>query len=156
MRVLLLSPLPGYDPACGDVTYTESLLEHPPPGVHYDTYVDAFEKATLRELGTRRHVKHSLRSRDRSCRAAGLTAVAAVINRLRREHWLFWEPFRFFQVKPGAYDAVHLNVFNAGFFDLCCPLVVSNAGPARSLYTGARRYSACRVRVLESIDMWLA
>lgn len=155
MKVLLISPLPKLDPPCGDVTYTESLLETPPTGVEYETYADAIARGTLRELGTRDSVREARLRREGFASALLLTVVSNLINRIRTFRWIFWEPFRFFWVKPGEYDVIHLNVFSAGFVNLSCPLVVSNAGPVRSLYTGARGYSNIRVKVAECVEVVL-
>lgn len=149
MKILLISPLPGVDPACGDVTYTESLLASPPEGVQYETYTEAMQRGTLREHGNRKALQEAFASKEGILREIFLTAGAHLVNRLRKAHWLFWEPFRFFSVKPGEYDAIHLNVFSARFLNLPCPLVVSNAAPLRYLYMQARNQSASRVRWLE-------
>lgn len=60
MRVLLISPLPRLDPTCGDVTYTETLLSHPPEGVQFETYAQALESGALREHGNRRAIQSTL------------------------------------------------------------------------------------------------
>ena len=155
MKILLISPLPKIDPACGDITYTESLLENPPNGVQYETYADATARGTLRELGTGQAVREARRQGRGVVAAFVLAGFAHIINRLRAAHLLFWEPFRFFWIKPGEYDAVHLNVFSAAFPNLPCPLVISYAGPLRSLYTGARGYSLTRVKLMEMAEIFL-
>jgi glycosyltransferase involved in cell wall biosynthesis len=155
MKVLLISPLPGIDPACGDITYTESLLKNPPQGVEYETYADAIARGALREVGTRGAVREARRQGRGICGAFVLAGLVALINRLRAARWLFWEPFRLFWVRPGEYDAIHLNVFSAGFTNLSCPLIISNAGPLRSLYTGARGYSLFRVKWIERMEILL-
>ena len=53
MRVLLLSPLRGLDPACGDIVHTEALLASPPDGVQYETYAEALARGALIEHATR-------------------------------------------------------------------------------------------------------
>ncbi len=155
MKVLLVSPLPGIDPPCGDITYTESLLKDPPENVEYETYAEAIARGTLRELGTGASVREARRMGTGIIAALGLAGVTHLINRLRALRWLFWEPFRFFWVKPGEYEVIHLNVFNAAFTNLSCPLVVSYAGPLRSLYTGARGYSLDRVKRIERVEKLL-
>jgi phosphatidylinositol alpha-mannosyltransferase len=155
MKILLISPLPRIDPACGDITYTQSLLDNPPEGVEYETYADAIARGVLRELGTGEAVREARRQGRGIVGAFVLAALSNILNRLRAAHWLFWEPFRFFWVKPGEFDAIHLNVFSAGFPNLSCPLVISYAGPLRSLYTGARGYSLGRVKLMEIAEMLL-
>ena len=143
MKILLLSPIPRIDPACGDVVYTEMLLAHPPDGVQYETYADALKRGALIEHGRR----------DRFAAEPVLTAVSKIINIARKRRWLFWEPFRIFSVRPGEYDLVHVHVFNCGFRQIDCPLVFSNACPIRFLYTEARGYSKFRVRIVEAVEL---
>lgn len=146
MRVLLVSPLPGIDPACGDVIYTQMLLAHPPEGVVYETYSDALQRGVLVEHGRRK----------RFWREPFLTAACKIVNTTRSRRWLFWEPFRILTVKPGEYDLVHVHVFSCGFRNLDCPLVISNAAPLRFLYTGARGWSEARTALVEKIEVALA
>ena len=153
-RVLLISPLPGIDPPCGDVTYSEGLLAHPPAGVEYRTYVEALADGTLVERGRRGDL---LRSRGlRKPGAAGRILRERVINELRRRGLLFREPFRHFAVAPGVYDVVHCHVFSASFGDLDAALVTSNAAPIEDLYLGARRWSPRRVRLAALADKVVA
>ena len=156
MRVLLISPLPNLDPPCGDVTYTETLIAYPPDGVEYETYAEALARGTLREHGTGKALKAALRARTGIFHELLLTIVSKIINFLRKKRLLFWEPFRFFSVQPGEYNAIHLHVFSVRFFNLPCPLIVSNAAPQRFLYTQARKYSQRRTALLEAIDCGLA
>src|SRR3954466_6839957 len=102
MRVLLISFLPGIDPACGDVTYTQTLLARPPDGVEYETYADALERGTLVEHGRRGALGGGARA-DRGGGARGggepvLTLGNKAVNVLRKRRVLFWEPFRFFSI----------------------------------------------------------
>ena len=142
MRVLLISFLPGLDPPCGDVTYTQTLLRHPPAGVQYETYADALARGALLE--------HARRARFRQ--EPLLTAANKAVNVLRRRGVLFWEPFRFFSVRPGEYDLVHLHVFAARFLNLPCPLVVSGGAPQPDLYSDRRGYSKWRVSATGRVE----
>ena len=155
MRVLLISPLPHLDPPGGDVTYTQTLLAHPPDGVQYETYAQAMAGGTLQEHGNRRALKAWRASHINMGSELALTGISGAINSMRRAKWLFWEPFRFFSVVPGTYDLIHLNVFSARFLSLPCPVVVSNAIPLRYLYTEARAYSQRRVRAIEVAEQGL-
>ena len=56
LKVLLISNVSGLDPANGDLTYTQQLLDRPPPGVLFVTYDRAIDAGTLTELGTRGHL----------------------------------------------------------------------------------------------------
>lgn len=146
MRVLLISPLPKVDPACGDIVYTQTLLSHPPEGVEYVTYADAIRDGSL--------IEHGRRARLR--REPVLTAAAKAINVMRGRKWLFWEPFRYFSVRPGVFDAIHVHVFSCGFRQRDCPVVISNAASLRLLYRDARGWSPARVGVVERVERGLA
>ncbi len=145
MRVLLISPLADIDPPCGDITYTETLVANPPDGVVYETYADALRRGTL--------IEHA--RRDRLGKEPLLTATSKALNLLRKSKALFWEPFRWFSVQAGAYDLVHLHVFNARFLALPCPLVISSGAPQKDLYLDRRHYTPNRVRLLSAIDRGL-
>ena len=154
MKVLLVSPVATLDPAGGDVTYTETLVANPPPGVEYETYDVALARGALRERGVGRAIKALVKARDwkRLPGEIALTAVSKGVQQLRSRRWLYWEPFRFFEVKAGEYDLVHAHLFNARFEGLDCPLVVSCGGPLRHLYTDARLYTAARADALDRAD----
>jgi glycosyltransferase involved in cell wall biosynthesis len=152
-RVLLLSPLPGLDPPSGDVVYTQELLAHPPAGVDYETYAQALAAGRLIELGRRDEYSGS-RGWDR-VRAAARIGRESGINRLRRAGILFREPFRFFCVRPDAYDLVHCHVFSANFRSLDVPLVMSNASVIENVYR-ARGWSSSHIRLASGADAALA
>jgi len=156
MRVLLISPLRHLDPPCGDIVYTEALLAHPPEGVEYDSYADAIARGALVEHGNRLALNRAWESGRGRWRETFRTLAAKAVNLLRSWHLLFWEPFRIFSVRTGEYDLVHVHVFNCGFRDVDCPVVVSNALPVRFLYTEARGYSGLHVRALEGMEHLLA
>ena len=85
MKVLLISPVRGLDPPCGDITYTEELISNMCQGVDYVTYDQAIADGSLVEL-TRRNWRI----------APFLLILNKLINFLRKRQFLFWEPFRFF------------------------------------------------------------
>lgn len=153
-RVLLISPLPGVDPPNGDVTYTETLLRHPPEGVSYETYADALAAGRLREVGRRADFQRA----EGRARVSALSKVVQErgINHLRRRGILFREPFRHFIVTPGVYDLVHCHAFSASFAGLEAPLVMSNAITIEELYLQARRWSQAHVRLASWVDAALA
>ncbi len=152
MKVLLISPLPGIDPPCGDIVYTQTLLDHPPEDVQYETYDQAIDRGNLREHGDFRSLKRAAKTPLSLACELPLTAVQKGLNFSRGRHWLFWEPFRFFSVRPGIYDLIHVHVFSVRFFKHDCPIVMSNAAPLRYLYTEARGYSPARVNAIEQIE----
>ena len=124
LRVLLLSPLPGLDPPNGDVTYTSSILSNPPPSVRYVTYAEALERGELRERARRSSGANAL-----SPWLSGSTLREGFINRLRRREWLFREPFRFFEVKSGAFDLIHCHSYSVRLTGADVPLIVTNSAP---------------------------
>lgn len=146
MKVLLISPLRDLDPPCGDITYTELLLEHPPEGVEYETYADALARGALTEHVRREGLRHY----------PLLVLANKAVNMLRQRRLLFWEPYRFFSVKSGEYDLIHMHVFNARFLNLPCALVTGSGAPQRDLYLDRRHFSPRRVAVLEGIEKRLA
>ncbi len=154
LRVLLISPVPELDPPNGDVVYTQGLLKHPPPNVHYETYPEALAAGRLRELGRRNeYVEAAGRQR--------LWALARIgrersINALRRTGVLFREPFRHFSVQSGAYDLVHCHCFSASFPRLDVPLVVSNGNVIDDLYRGAWGWSERHIDLASRADAVLA
>lgn len=153
LRVLLLSPSPGVDVACGDVTYTEVLLADPPPGVVYTPYPTAVREGSLRELSSR-----SGRSGARTARWKGAwyLGVSAAANQIRRAGLVFREPIRVFEVEAGAFDLIHVHVFSTRFVGEHPPIVASAACPLRYLYRDAFGWPMWRVRTAEAFDAALA
>ncbi|RTL45785.1 MAG: glycosyltransferase [Candidatus Melainabacteria bacterium] len=151
MRVLLISPLKELDPPGGDVTYTELLLEDPPEGVVYDTYDDALRKGTLIEHG---RWSSAVRGPN-AFSELFLWCFLRFVDWCRQRRLLFWEPFRFFSVSPGAYDIVHLHMFGVRFVSLDCPLVVSNSVSHHFLYRDARNFSEIKLKLTEGMEILL-
>src|SRR5258708_2518429 len=108
LRVLLISPLRGLDPACGDIIYTETLLNDTPSGVQYETYADAVARGALIEHACRPAVYRAARMGKSLWQETWTTALAKCVNLLRGTRLLFWEPFRVFSVRPGEYDLIHV------------------------------------------------
>lgn len=149
-RVLLISPLPGLDPFCGDVVYTEGLLKNPPSDVVYETHDVALAAGRLREIGRRADVQGA-RGASRAI-AVARAAREKSINSLRGLGLMFREPFRHFAVLPGAYDLVHCHVYSASFRLAGIPLVISNANTIEDLYRGARQWSPRRLNLASRLD----
>lgn len=151
MRVLLISPLKELDPPGGDVTYTELLLQDPPEDVVYDTYDEALKKGTLIEHG---RWSSAVRGPN-AFSELFLWCFLRFVDWWRQKRLLFWEPFRFFSVKPGVYDIVHLHMFGVRFVALDCPLVVSNSVSHHFLYRDARNFSKTKLKLTEGIERLL-
>lgn len=150
LKVLLLSPLPGLDPMCGDVTYTTNLLANPPPGVSYTTYSDALMDGTLRELRLR-----GVGPRDGLSRIS-FAGFNSLINKLRQTGLLFREPTRLLSIRRGTYDLVHCHVFNVHWLERDCPVVLSNANPITWLYSDAFKWPLPRVRLASEAESLLS
>jgi glycosyltransferase involved in cell wall biosynthesis len=102
LRVLLFSPVGGRDPASGDISYTESLLSDPPPGVVYTTYAEALHRGWISVRGRRR----AAGSLDRA-----LLMVRILEAALRRLRIMFREPAWFVSIEPGRFELVHQHLF---------------------------------------------
>lgn len=152
MKVLLLGPVPSRDPGGGDTTYLQTLAAQPPQGVSYEPYDQALERGALVEHGTRESLARALSSRKNVLGEALTIAANKPLQALRSRRVLFNEPFRFYEVKAGEYDLIHMHIFSAHFNRLDCPLVTSSGGALRHLYIDERGYSLRRVRLLEQAD----
>jgi glycosyltransferase involved in cell wall biosynthesis len=145
MKVLLISPVRGLDPPCGDITYTEELISNMGQGIEYVTYDQAIADGSLVEL-TRRNWRV----------APLLLALNKFVNKLRQWRWLYWEPIRFFMVKPGIYDLVHVHLFPFKMLSHSSPILYSAGAPIRDLYRHTRKYSHTRENVMRMIEIGLS
>jgi glycosyltransferase involved in cell wall biosynthesis len=149
LRVLLMSPLPDVDPFCGDVVYTQGLLEQPPPGVTYVRYDEALASGELHEHGRRRNLEAtgtwSTRLADHVC-----VVREHALNRTRDHGLLFREPFRFLEVR-GAFHLVHNHTYSVRWTGVPTPVVVSSALPLTELYARARGWPDKRVRAADRV-----
>ncbi len=150
LRVLLVSPVRGTDPASGDVTYTEQLLASPPPGVRYTTYVAAIEAGSLVDMGSRDAVRRApTAERPLQLAIAGWRKVESLV---RRSGLAYREPIRVFRVDPAAFDLVHVHVFRTRFLGPHPPIVVSAGGTLRGLYRDAWHWGPWRIATAEALD----
>jgi glycosyltransferase involved in cell wall biosynthesis len=159
LRVLLVSAVASRDPHSGDVTYTEQLVAHPPPGVEYTTYDRAVADGSLRELGTRGDVRAALGGSAGAAGAAatlGAAALRTVEGRVRATGAVFREPIRVLEADPTAFDLVHVHVFNTLFVGASPPVVMSAAGPLEWVYRDAWGWSDRKVRRANAFDAALA
>ena len=154
LRVLLLSPLPELDPPGGDVTYTEELLESPPPGVVYETYAQALAEGSLVELG-RRNSLNGVLKRELPISLAMIGREHAV-NALRSREILFREPFRYFDIKSPGYDLVHDHVYSVFLRGAVPPVLLSNGAAQPNHYRDGRHWSRGRTKVAVALDRGLA
>lgn len=134
----------------GDVTYTEQLVDAPPPGVEYLTYDRAIEEGLLVEVGSRQAVRRStLRERPQQLLVA---AARKVESWIRRSGLAYREPVRVFTVAPGRFDAIHVHVFRTSFLGPHPPIIVSAGGGLRDLYRRAWHWGRLRIWGAETFD----
>jgi glycosyltransferase involved in cell wall biosynthesis len=152
MRVLLISALPEIDPACGDVTYTQTLLAHPPDGVVYETYAEALNNGNLREHFTSSSFKEAWTAKRDWFPELAIGLFCKAINVLRGSGLFYTEQFRFFSVKPGVYDLIHLHVFHVRFLNLPCPLVVTAGCPLQYVYADGRHWSKLHMLIADTFE----
>jgi glycosyltransferase involved in cell wall biosynthesis len=147
VKVLLFSPLRGYDPLSGDTSYTDSLLEDPPPGVHYVSYRQAIDDGTLRIRG--RKPWHG----GWSPLDILLFSVRTVEMLLRRIGIMFRESVEFVSIAPGAFDLMHQHLFAVRQVGGARIPVVSSAGyPLTELYRFREGWSSRHLRVALALE----
>lgn len=155
MRVLLVSAIRDGDPNSGDVTYTEQLLSHPPPGVMYTTYADALAQGSIEEIGTRAALRRVI-SGPFDPRQLTLHLAVAIWRKaeygVRRSGFAFRETVRHFRVATGEFDVIHVHVFNTRFFGDHPPIVMSAAGPLEWVYRDAWGWPEHRLRTARIVD----
>jgi glycosyltransferase involved in cell wall biosynthesis len=123
----------------------------PPKNVIYEDYVQAMRSGRLTEHGTRRTLFQE-KSLPDNLQNSALAIFNWSVNCMRRAGLLYAEPYRYFKVKEGCYDVIHMHAMHARFLRLPCPLVVSNAIPHAFLYRYARAWSDSRVRFSEAAE----
>lgn len=150
LRVLLWSPLRGLDPPSGDVSYTEALLEEPPPGVVYTTYRQAIEDGTVRVRG-RKPWRGGLSGTD-----LGLFAARSVEQLARRSGVLFRERVGYVTVEAGAYDLIHQHLAALRQVGSHVPVVSSAGYPLTELYRWREGWGALHLRAATGVEAWMA
>ena len=119
--------------------------------MRYVTYAEALERGELRERARRSSGANAL-----SPWLSGSTLREGFINRLRRREWLFREPFRFFEVKSGAFDLIHCHSYSVRLTGADVPLIVTNSAPAEWLYKDGLQLSFAHIAWARVVDRALA
>ncbi len=145
-RVLLFSPLQGLDPPSGDISYTEALLAHPPPGVTYTTYQRAMEDGSVVVRGRRPGHGRS-ETVDQV-----LFGARAIEFGLRKTGVMFREPTWYISIRPGVFDLLHQHLFAIRQIGLKIPVVSSAGYPLDVLYRARERWSRPRLRIARSLE----
>jgi glycosyltransferase involved in cell wall biosynthesis len=144
VKVLLISPLRELDPPCGDITYTEELISNMCHDVEYVTYDKAISDGSLVEL-TRFNWRVS----------PVILILNKLINLIRKARLLYWEPFRFFYIKPGVYNLVHVHHYPFKLLNKSCPVIYTSGAPLGDVYRDRRNYSITRTKVLSRLEYCL-
>lgn len=149
IRVLLWSPLAGRDPPSGDISYTQSLLADPPPGVHYTTYADAIAAGDMRVRG--RRPKHGEFDATDFLILAFRGMEAAVRGRV-----MFREPIWFATTKSSKFDLMHQHLFAVRQVTSRLPVVSSAGYPLSVLYEAREAWSQRKAARAEAWERRLA
>lgn len=150
MRVLLFAPVEGVDPPSGDVTYTQALLESPPPGVTYTTYVDAIMAGTVKIRGRRPRWGRV------GCLDLAVLSLRGIEKVFRQRKLLFREPWWFATVDEGAFDVVHQHLFAVRQVGSRVPVVASSGYPLTEHYSAQYGWSHWRCDATMFVERVLA
>jgi len=146
MRVLLESPLSGLDPPSGDISYTEALLESPPPDVQYIIYIDAIADGSLVVRGWH----------PRNGRMAVLDCLILLVRivkvRLRNVGLMFREPYWFVSIAEGKYDLVHSHLSSVRRVGRQVPVVTGKGYPLSVLYRDRDGWGRWWIRLALSLE----
>lgn len=143
LNVLLFSPLRGLDSQSGDLSYTESLLAEPPPGVTYTTYLQALAEGSLRVRGRRR--KHGPQRL-----VDAFILLFRVLESSLSGIVIYKEPMWFVSV-DGRFDLVHSHLFSIVQVGPKVPVVSSSGMPLSVLYQERERWGGPRRWIA---DVW--
>jgi glycosyltransferase involved in cell wall biosynthesis len=146
LRVLLFSPVRDVDPASGDVVYTETLLENPPEGVEFTTYVDAIANGTVRVRG-RKPPRGSFTATDLL-----LLGIRTVEWTARRAGAMFREPSWYVTIDDSAFDVVHQHLFSVRQVGSRLPVVSSAGCPLEPLYEAHDGWTPRRARTAARLE----
>ena len=144
MRVLLFSPLAGRDPAGGDVTYTELLLQNPPPDVAYTTYAEALAAGDVVVRGRRpRHGNASLKDLAALALRVGHKALA--------DRLVYREPPWFVTVDTSKFDLIHQHLFSVRQIGPQLPSVSSCGMPLAALYQSREGWTGRKTDLADAV-----
>lgn len=146
LRVLLFSPLDGLDPPSGDTTYTQTLLDRPPPGVTYTSYAAAVEDGLVLVRG-RRRPRHWLGAADLPI------ALLRGVEHALAGSVCFREPTWWISVRPGAFDLVHTHLFTLRQVAQRTPTMSSAGFPLSVLYRHREQWPEWRVRLADRAQL---
>lgn len=150
IRVLLLSPVPGRDPLSGDTSYTEALLQQPPPGVQYTTYDEAIRDGRVLIRGRRRyHGRQAMVDRV-------ILGARIVEHSLRRAQLMFREEFGYYTIQSDAFDLVHSHLFSIRQINSKVPVVSSAGYPLTELYRYRERWKPLHVNMALRLEEFAA
>ena len=152
LRVLLISPVRNVDVYCGDVIYTETLLENPPDNVEYIDYVSALQNKEVFERMRLRFLASNFRHRKNWFFIDLIPALLIFfINFFRRKKLLIANPWKCLEIE-GKFDLVHVHVFPVKLTGKVPPVVISNAVRAGDFLKNVNHFSKMRVLAMETIE----
>ena len=141
LRCLLVSPIEPFDPISGDIVYTHTLLDTPPPGIDYRDYASAMQTGELIDAHRlRRMVTGHWHATDN----ISMAALRFGLNKVRRSGFLLPEPWMFLRV-AGHFDLVHIHCFPVRLEPKSLPVVLSDSIGSEPYLRNVRGYDARRV-----------
>jgi glycosyltransferase involved in cell wall biosynthesis len=149
LRVLLYSPLAGFNPPSGDTTYTETLIADPPPGVEYTTYADALADGRLVRRGRKPRLG---RTPPTDLAIFSLRAL----EKSARRRWMFPEETWFISTKSDAFDLIHNHIFTLRQVGRRLPMLSSAGYPLSELYRSRNAWSARRAERADRLELAVA
>ena len=142
LRCLLLSPVSPPDPWNGDSQYTQDLVQYPPAGIEYVTYIDALTREEI-EWGPSVRSPRTLRRPGRLVDAI----TRATLHMLRRTGLLLPDPVRWVRIR-GRFDVVHVHCLPVRFLGERPPVLLSDSAGTAWYWIYGRGISERRVERL--------
>ncbi|MDD5455799.1 MAG: glycosyltransferase family 4 protein [Candidatus Margulisbacteria bacterium] len=154
-KILLISPVRDVDIYCGDIVYTESILNRPPEDIEYTDYVTALKNEDIVERKRLRFLWKNMKySKFWIFQDFFPALIITIINIFRRKQWLFANPWKYFHIR-NHFDLVHVHVFPVNLSGKVPPVVISNALTAGQFLETFHNYPAWRITVMEFMEKGL-
>lgn len=155
IKVLLISPIRNHDIFCGDVIYTESLLNNPPDNVEYIDYISALNNGDIFERKRLRYLPKIFKKNILWFLEDIIPALCIfLINLFRKKNWLVAVPWKYFHIIT-PFDLIHIHVFNTNLSGHTAPIIISNACRADIYLKNILHYSDTRIKSIEHIEKHL-
>jgi glycosyltransferase involved in cell wall biosynthesis len=149
LRVLLFGAFRGMSTTSGDVTHTEMLLRHPPPGVQYVRFDEAIRSGEVVVRGRKPRKGDGTRL-DRLIFVVRLVEFA-----LRRARLMYREPTWWVSIRPGAFDLIHQHLFPVRQVGPRTPVLTSAGYPLPLHYAAQHHWSPARLWCATALErLW--